>query len=632
MMFAKGSRAGFTLVEMSVVLLLIATMTGGVLAIMNAQLESSGYVTTRYHMNAIEDALSQYVERTGYLPCVAPPDAAEESATFGIAADCTAAAPASIIERGAGENTIWIGTVPTRSLNLPDEYFYDGWGNRFTFALIKDLATTADSYENYATTATTGVINILDYNGNQIPDASTKSIIAYTLISHGKDKKGAYSKAGTITIACSAGSKDGANCDGTDAIFRASDVVDSPTATRYYDDIVSWKSQDVLSEGEVAATEDSTFTAEDRLDNGNLYSCAIEQNGIPYCWGNDNAGSGSTNNGRLGVGASGGTYATSPGGQVGGASGYTDWDIIKTDWQFTCGIRGGKLYCWGGNCASGGHPGCLGLNQASGTYNVNTPTQITSPNFTDWAKLDVDGFHACAIRSTGALYCWGRNDSGQVGDNTAADRRIPTQVRDSAGTGNWTDWNMVSIGQLSSCGLRNNRLFCWGENGMGELGDGTTADKSLPTEVSGLYADWVYVGGGHSHFCGIRNGNRAYCWGSNASGQIGTGSAGGTILAPSLVTGSITDWKKIKPDNDSTCGLTYAGAIQCWGGNTQGELGDNNAPTARYTPGLIVGGSSGWIDIAHHCGIKSDRKAYCWFEHGNSTNVLSPQVLPGLTF
>jgi alpha-tubulin suppressor-like RCC1 family protein len=121
----------------------------------------------------------------------------------------------------------------------------------------------------------------------------------------------------------------------------------------------------------------------------------------------------------------------------------------------------------------------------------------------------------CGVRS-GALYCWGYNLYGQVGDGTTNNvRNSPVQV------GSATDWQSVSAGSHFTCGMRGGAAFCFGLNDYGALGDGSAALRSTPVQV-GTSTDWALVSGGGAHTCGVRDGG-AYCWGNSKFAQIGDG-------------------------------------------------------------------------------------------------------------
>jgi len=151
----------------------------------------------------------------------------------------------------------------------------------------------------------------------------------------------------------------------------------------------------------------------------------------------------------------------------------TDWKTVSAGGTHSCGIRGtGALYCWGYNGA-----GQLGTNN-TGT-NAAYPVRVGSG--TDWKSVFAGGNHTCAIRSTGLLYCWGYNGQGQVGtNNTGTNAATPKRV----GTG--TNWKSVSTGDNHTCATRSTGLlYCWGYNDTGELGtNNTPTHAATPKRVS----------------------------------------------------------------------------------------------------------------------------------------------------
>ncbi len=247
MAVCRQKSQGFTLIEMAVVLAIIAVVMGSMLTLGSVKQEAGRAELTKARMEAIQEALILFVNLGGALPCPAVSDAPPGDAAFGIADDCTAGSPsdASIESVGAGVDTVWIGTVPTRTLNLPDSAMFDGWNRRITYAVVKNLATDQTAYDSYTTASTTGVIRIVDKNNNQIPTANTLNVIAYALISHGADGKGAYSDSGVL-IACGAGTLDEENCERTNATFRDTRINNSDITASFYDDYVLWQERVAL--------------------------------------------------------------------------------------------------------------------------------------------------------------------------------------------------------------------------------------------------------------------------------------------------------------------------------------------------------------------------------------------------
>ena len=162
--------------------------------------------------------------------------------------------------------------------------------------------------------------------------------------------------------------------------------------------------------------------------------------------------------------------------QVGAA---TNWIAVSQGSYDTCGIRGssgtGALYCWGEN-----KYGELGQGN---TLAYGTPTATgASISTTGWTAITIqydgsDDGEACGVVS-GALYCWGRNHRGEAGQNNTTQSTSPQQV------GTDTTWTTVSFGQYDTCGVDNSKLYCWGYNNEGEDGLGTTSENNTPQLVT----------------------------------------------------------------------------------------------------------------------------------------------------
>ena len=289
-------------------------------------------------------------------------------------------------------------------------------------------------------------------------------------------------------------------------------------------------------------------------DAGPAHTSAIDESRRLFCWG-------SGSQGQLGFGDMF-PFAQATPRQVGTA---TDWTSVSAGgfsgslpFEFedpfgsSCGIRApGSLYCWGGLSAPF----------------ASTPAQVGSA--TDWSQVSVGGFHACGIRA-GALFCWGRNTFGQLGDGSTTNRSVPTRV------GVATDWTTVSASSTAhTCGIRAGALFCWGNNSTGQLGDGSTTNRSLPTRV-GVGNDWTSVSGGGfgnisqepnefpGHTCGIRGARQLYCWGANGLGQLGIGSTVQTNVPTREATAS--SWYSVSAGGLHTCAIQVGGnTLFCWG-------------------------------------------------------------------
>jgi alpha-tubulin suppressor-like RCC1 family protein len=198
-----------------------------------------------------------------------------------------------------------------------------------------------------------------------------------------------------------------------------------------------------------------------------------------------------------------------------------------------------------------------------------------------------DGF-TCAMTGDGRAFCWGHNADGQLGDGTTIDRLVPVPV--AAPTTFIIRWQLsfgvtpnIAVGSAHACAIGSDGVaYCWGRNDSGQLGDGTTDSRSSPTPVSGnLRFVWLAAGG--SHTCGLTTTGVAYCWGANLSGQLGTGAASSASLVPSRVVSAPAFWV-ITAGKSHTCALTVADhTAYCWGLNADGQLGDGTT-IDRATP------------------------------------------------
>jgi len=218
------------------------------------------------------------------------------------------------------------------------------------------------------------------------------------------------------------------------------------------------------------------------------------------------------------------------------------------------------------------------------------------------------GGHACAIREGGAVWCWGRNDKGQLGDGTATDSDVPVQV---AGVSNAI---RVGAGDAFSCALDEaGTVRCWGANETGQLGDGTMGDSRAPVQVSGV-TDAAQLAVGTNHSCVVLADDSVSCWGSNSAGQIGDGSMS-TRMVPTAVSG-LPPARIITAGYNHTCAVDMQGAARCWGENDNGELGvgdtePHNTPVAVLDIAGVTSITAG-DDVT--CAV-AEGFARCWGEN-----------------
>src|SRR6185369_10960550 len=183
-----------------------------------------------------------------------------------------------------------------------------------------------------------------------------------------------------------------------------------------------------------------------------------------------------------------------------------------------------------------------------------------------FASLSVGDNFVCGLDLTGAAFCWGANASGQLGNGSTTSASSPTAV--SGGH----VFTSIAAGGAHACGLTAQGVaYCWGDNTTGQLGTGSSTRSLVPVPVAGGVA-FMVISAGQQHTCGISAPQRfGFCWGNNASGQIGDQSTV-TRLVPTGVTGSV-QFAKVSAGVSHTCGVSVTGAALCWGSNAAGQLG-----------------------------------------------------------
>ncbi len=329
---------------------------------------------------------------------------------------------------------------------------------------------------------------------------------------------------------------------------------------------------------------------------GGYHSCALTSAGWALCWGENY-------DGQLGDGSF--TDRLTPVGVSGLWGGVA---AITAGNQHSCALTSaGGVQCWGYN-----EFGQLGYG---GTYLWQATPVTVSGLSTGVATLDAGWGHTCALASTGGVQCWGRNDSGQLGDGSTTNRYTPVAV-----SGLTSGVRAISAGGYHSCALAmTNEAKCWGWNAYGQLGDGTTTSQLTPVAVAGFTAGEEAAGvtaivAGDSHTCALTSVGGVRCWGRNGNGQVGDGTTTDR-LAPVAVSGLTSGVAVIATGSNHSCALTNGGGVKCWGYNVLGQLGDGTQ-TDRLTPVAVSGLGSGVTAIAaggaHSCALTSAGGVQCW--------------------
>lgn len=348
------------------------------------------------------------------------------------------------------------------------------------------------------------------------------------------------------------------------------------------------------------------------------HTCALDEAGKAYCWGRNSSGQigdGTTDDRPLPVAV--GTDLRF----IDIAAGYLHTCAVSTD---------NDAYCWG----SGGN-GRLGNGASTAKH---TPTLVSGGH--SFASITATSSNTCGVTTTGEGYCWGYGTTGRNGDGVNAHQNVPVRV---AGETEAYLFRNISAGHYHACGITtDNDAYCWGGNGFGRRGDGTTdGDSFRPVPVAGGHK-FVTISTGTYSGCALTVDGDAYCWGTNGAigadgvpaSRLGTGTDNDTLLVPTPVVGGhkFTD---ITTGKDHTCGLTAAGDAYCWGYNNAGQRGDGSDIDNANSPQLVAGGHkfkaiSGRFE--HTCAITTAGAAYCWGpgDLGKLGNLAGINFVPSL--
>jgi alpha-tubulin suppressor-like RCC1 family protein len=266
----------------------------------------------------------------------------------------------------------------------------------------------------------------------------------------------------------------------------------------------------------------------------------------------------------------------------------------------------GGVRCWGSNSS-----GQLGTGNSTDALSPVRVQGLTQPI----AAITAGRAHTCALTTTGTVSCWGGNGSGQLGDGTTQSRNLPTPIPGLSGV------TQIAAGFDHTCARQSNgALRCWGGNFFGQLGDGSTTPRPSPTAVATLGSGVVAIDTGYGHTCALTDAATVRCWGYNFFGQLGdTTTTDRPAPVPVLnLSGPV---RGIMVGGNHSCALMSAGGVECWGANNEGQLGRGNITGAQSSPAPVVGLPAGAIsivgdgsasDAGHTCALLPGGTVYCW--------------------
>jgi alpha-tubulin suppressor-like RCC1 family protein len=254
---------------------------------------------------------------------------------------------------------------------------------------------------------------------------------------------------------------------------------------------------DNLASSHVTPTLVKSPVAFTQIVTGLDFACGLGQNGTAYCWGENAWAS-------LGDGTKVKHATPAP------VKGDLKFVRLGAGGHSACGLTDGTVYCWGS----------LGSTVPTAAQAALGPVTLAGTDVVGVASFTIGANHACGIVADGSAVCYGANASGQLGDGTTTDR-MSAPVLVSGGL----HFTSLTAGNLFTCGLATDGFaYCWGSNSFGQLGVGVGGvNRTAPTRVSGNIAFATLVAG-QNHVCGSTSAGSTYCWGFNQNGQLGDGS------------------------------------------------------------------------------------------------------------
>ncbi|MBS3163234.1 hypothetical protein J4427_00915 [Candidatus Woesearchaeota archaeon] len=296
-----------------------------------------------------------------------------------------------------------------------------------------------------------------------------------------------------------------------------------------------------------------------QINAGSVHTCAVLGDGSAKCWGNNV-------NGKLGDGSA----TNSPTPVL--VSGINNAIKIDAGISHSCVVlNDSRVKCWGVNT----------YGQLGDGSTTNRPTPVLVSGINNAMDISVSGSSTCALLNDSTVKCWGSNGYGQLGDGSATNSPTPVLV---SGINNAIK---VSTGRRTTCAvLSDGSAKCWGGNGRGEIGDGTTTNRPTPVLVSGInnsvsLSSSLGLDNDWGHTCAVLSDGSAKCWGDNGYGMLGDGTTVESHIPVNVI--DVNNVINISATAaDHTCAV-LGGSVKCWGRNSYGQLGDGST-TNSYTP------------------------------------------------
>lgn len=333
----------------------------------------------------------------------------------------------------------------------------------------------------------------------------------------------------------------------------------------------------------------------------NFHSCGLTVGGHAYCWGGNW-------DGQLGNGTS---NASPEPVLVVGDHRFTD---ITAGYVHTCAVtEDNDAYCWGANWE-----GMLGDNSQTRRFE---PTLVSGGH--SFRSITAGYYHTCGIDVGDVARCWGGNYDGQLGTNNTTRSLVPVGL-----AGGQTVFASMDAGGFHTCGIAGGLMYCWGQDATGQVGNGSAsqADVLQPTAIGPAGTFYKTISAGYRHNCATTTESggveRARCWGYNGYGQIGDGST--TVAYAPIYTQVANpgddDYVEMQAGREHTCAIKPDDTPYCWGRNSEGQVGEGTTDSPKTTRVLVVGDfdfTTLGLGAYHSCAIAADGDTYCWGSGGN---------------
>jgi len=290
-----------------------------------------------------------------------------------------------------------------------------------------------------------------------------------------------------------------------------------------------------------------------------------------------------------------------------------DWKTVTAGMGHTVALKtDGSLWAWGyGNLGQIGN----GINTVKP---YNAIQQIGSSK--DWQAIAAGAHYTVALKTDGTLWAWGYNEFGQLGDGTTADKSIPTQI------GIADDWHTIATNNNHTIALKKDgSLWAWGSNNYGQLGDGTIIQKNVPTQI-GTATNWKIIAAGYEHTTAIKADGTLWVWGSNNNGQLGDGTSINKTIPTQM--GLLTSWKTVACGWGNTTAIKTDETLWAWGYNRMGKLG--NGTKVNSSIPIQIGATNDWSMVFcgnnHTVALKKAGVLWSWGSNsqgqlGDATNT-----------